>query len=118
MVVENLNLTLSGTQWYVQPCCVMRKSHEKKPYDSVDSEKVGDHDGTCNVSIGQLVWEKWSKMSTNQFFTVLVWNTVHVLGFMNCCFPFVLNFFCYKVLLNYPDVCCLGLKLHLSINMC
>ena len=47
------------------------------PYDYVDSGKVGDHDGTCNMSIGQLVLEKWSKMfSTSQFSTVLVRKTV------------------------------------------
>ena len=39
---------------------------------------MGDHDGTCNMSMGQLVWEKWSKMSKNQFSIVLVWDTVAV----------------------------------------
>ena len=32
---------------------------------------VGDDDGACNMSIAQLVMEKWSVMSKNQFSTVL-----------------------------------------------
>ena len=50
----------------------------KKPYEPECSVRIGDHNDTCNMTVGQFIPEKEAKCQKKYFSTLFVWNTVGV----------------------------------------